>query len=35
MTNHQEAKVKLTYTQLYKLKSASKNKTGTILWMNK
>ena len=35
MTNHQEAKVKLTYTQLYKLKSASKNKTGTKLLMNK
>ena len=35
MTNYQEARVKLTNTQLKKLKSAAKNKTGTILKMNK
>ena len=31
MANYQEARVKLTNTQLSKLKSAAKNKTGTIL----
>ena len=31
MTNYQGARVKLTNTQLSKLKSAAKNKTGTIL----
>ena len=35
MANYQEAKVKLTNTQLNKLKSAAKNKTGTILKINK
>ena len=35
MANYQEARVKLTNTQLSKLKSASKNKTGTILRINK
>ena len=35
MTNYQEARVKLTNTQLKKLKSTAKNKTGTILKMNK
>ena len=35
MTNYQEARVKLTNTQLNKLKSAAKNKTGTILGLNK
>ena len=35
MTNYQEARVKLTNTQLKKLKSAAKNKTGTTLKMNK
>ena len=35
MTNYKEAGDKLTYTQLSKLKSASKNKTGTILRLNK
>ena len=35
MTNYQEARVKLTNTQLNKLKSAVKNKTGTIFRMNK
>ena len=34
MTNYQEARVKLTNTQLRKLKSAAKNKTGTILKKN-
>ena len=34
MANYQEARVKLTNTQLNKLKSASKNKTGTILRLN-
>ena len=29
MVNYQEARVKLTNTQLSKLKSAGKNKTGT------
>ena len=31
MANYQEARVKLTNTQLNKLKSAAKSKTGTIL----
>ena len=31
MANYQEVRVKLTNTQLNKLKSAAKNKTGTIL----
>ena len=35
MVNYQEARVKLTNTQLNKLKSAIKNKTGTILRINK
>ena len=35
MANYQEASVKLTNTQLNKLKSAAKNKTGTILRLNK
>ena len=35
MANYQEAKVKLTYTQLNKLKPAAKNNTGTILRINK
>ena len=35
MANYQEARVKLTNTQLNKLKSAIKNKTGTILRINK
>ena len=35
MANYQEGKVKLTNTQLNKLKSASKSKTGTILRLNK
>ena len=35
MTNYQEATVKLTNTQFNKLKSAAKNKTGTILRINK
>ena len=30
MPNYQEVRVKLTNTQLNKLKSAAKNKTGTI-----
>ena len=34
MANYQEVKVKLTNTQLNKLKSAVKNKTGTILRLN-
>ena len=34
MANHQEARVKLTNTQLNKLKSGAKNKTGTILRVN-
>ena len=33
MANYQEARLKLTNTQLNK--SAGKNKTGTILWLNK
>ena len=35
MTNYQEARVKLANTQLNKLKSATKSKTGTILILNK
>ena len=35
MENYQEARVKLTNTQVNKLKSAAKNKTGTILRLNK
>ena len=35
MTNYQEAIVKLTNTQVNKLKSAAKNKGGTILRINK
>ena len=35
MGNYQEARVKLTNTQLSKLIFASKNKTGTILKLNK
>ena len=35
MANYQEVRVKLTNTQLNKLKSAVKNKTGTILRLNK
>ena len=35
MANFQEARVKLTNTQLNKLISAAKNKTGAILKINK
>ena len=35
MVNYQEPRVKLTNTELIKLKSAAKNKTGTILKLNK
>ena len=35
MENYREARVKLTNTQLNKLKSAAKNKTGKILRLNK
>ena len=35
MTNYQEEAVKLPNTQLNKLESAAKNKTGTILRINK
>ena len=35
MVSYQEARVKLINTQLNKLKSAAKNKTGTILRINK
>ena len=35
MRNYQEVRVKLTNTQSNKLKSAAKNKTGTILRVNK
>ena len=35
MANHQQARVKLKNTQLNKLKSAAKNKIGTILRINK
>ena len=34
MANYQEARVKLTNTQLSELKSAAKNMTGTILRLN-
>ena len=34
MGNYQEARAKFTNTQLSKLKSAAKNKTGTILRLN-
>ena len=34
MANYQEARVKLTNTQLNKLKSNTKNKTRTILRIN-
>ena len=35
MANYQEARLKLTNTQLNKLKSAAKNKIGTILRLSK
>ena len=35
MASYQEARVKLINTQLNKLKSAAKNKTGAILRINK
>ena len=35
MADYQKARVKLTNTQLNKLKSAAKNNTGTILRLNK
>ena len=35
MANYQEVRVKLTNIQLNKLKSSAKNKTGTILRLNK
>ena len=35
MANYQEATVKLTNTQLNNLKSAAKNKAGTMLRLNK
>ena len=35
MTNYQEVRGKPTNTQLNKLKSATKNKTGTVLRLNK
>ena len=35
MANFEEARVKLTNTQLNKLKSAAKNKTGITLRMTK
>ena len=35
MANYKEARVKLTNTQLNKLQSAAKNKTGTISRLNK
>ena len=35
MANYQKARVKLTNTQINKLKSVAKNKTGTILKRNK
>ena len=34
MANYQESRVKLTNTKLNKLKSAAKNKRGTILRIN-
>ena len=35
MANYQWARVKLTNTQLKKIKSAGQNKTGTLLRVNK
>ena len=35
MAHYQESRVKLTNTHLNKLKSAAKNKTGSILRINK
>ena len=35
MANYQEGRVKLTNTQLNKLKPAAKNKTGTIIRSNR
>ena len=35
MANYQQGRVKLTNTQLKKLRSAAKNRTGTILRLNK
>ena len=35
MANYQEARIKLTYTQLNKLNSAAKSKAGAILRTNK
>ena len=35
MTNYQEARIELANTQLNKLKSAAKTKTGTIQRLNK
>ena len=35
MTNNGEARVKITKTQLNKVKSAAKNKTGTTLRITK
>ena len=35
MANYQEARVKLTNTQVNELKSVAKNKTGTILRLKK
>ena len=35
MVNYEEARVKLTNTQLKKLSYAAKNKTGTTLWITK
>ena len=32
--NYQKGRVKPTNTQLNKLKSAAKNKNGTIFWLN-
>ena len=32
--NYQKERVKLTNTQLNKLKSAAKNKKGTVFWLN-
>ena len=35
MGNHQEARIKLTNTKIKKIKSAAKNKIGTMLRLNK
>ena len=35
MRNYEETRAKLTYTQLKKLKSTAKNKTGTTLRISK